>query len=83
MHQRYHYTAVVQRVVVDSISLSVDTDAGPKAAKRQAEAALGMFPHKIEGVDIPYCYIENRDQIESTVIGLTQVIGVHDDDKSA
>lgn len=70
--KKYHYTAVVERTVTDSIRLSVNAS-GPEEAQSLAEEALSVFPKEVEG-DVPYLYIEHRQNDGIEIIDLEEVI---------
>ena len=73
---RYHFKLVVQRVVEDTLTLSVDAERLGEAKQVAEEVALG-YPHG--NTDVPYCYIENRDTIESRLIDIERVVPTNDE----
>jgi len=64
---RFPLVATVQRVVTDTITLIVEADNEFEAFVK-AEDVLESFPenHIIDGV--PYCYIEDREYNDNTVL---------------
>lgn len=67
MPKKIRYTAKVRRTVIDTVSLVVtaeDTQEGYQLARE----VLKVFPdvHGVDGVN--YCYIENRENISSTLL---------------
>lgn len=69
--QQYNFTAKVERRVIDTVSLSVVTDKGPAHARKRAIETLTTGE---SGMDVPYCYIENRDNKELKVVDLDRMI---------
>lgn len=66
--QKFIFTGEVRRTVVDSITVVVhDTD--EEAAAQKAKNVLETFP-KPSDADVRYCYIENREQLDSEILSL-------------
>lgn len=65
----YHFVAVVRRVVMDNIRLTVRAE-NPIVGRDKAEKFLSVFPEPsdVEGVD--YGYIENRENLDTEVLDL-------------
>ena len=65
----YAFSAVVRRVVLDNIRLTVRAE-NPNVAHDKAREFLADFPEEssVEGVD--YAYIENRENMSSEVLDL-------------
>lgn len=72
--EQYNYRATVERTVVDTISLTVRTDKGSEDARAKAEEVLASFPSNNKIDYVPYCYIENRQNLKSKIVGLDRMI---------
>lgn len=66
---KFQFTGKVRRVVEDTISVVVDSDTETDAYEK-AEKVLKMFPKEHTEEGVPFCYIENRDYLETEVIDL-------------
>ena len=71
---RYHFTAKVQRVIEDTVLLSVEAPTLQKA-KSEAQKAITLHP---TGTSVPYYYIDNRDTIQSQLIDIERVVPTDD-----
>lgn len=76
---RYHFQAVVERQVLDTITLSVETDDGFEDALRQARKALATYPRPVEQEGVRSMYTENRDNMDVKIIHIERRIPTHDD----
>ena len=65
---RYHFQAIVERQVLDTISLAVETEGGVKDALGQAQEALVKFPQPVNQEGVGYMYIENRENTGTKVV---------------
>ena len=72
---RYHFRTVVRRVVDDTITLSVEAPSLGKA-KKMAEFASLSYPHGDEL--IPYCYIENRETVQASLLDIERMVKTND-----
>lgn len=66
MPKRFKYTAKVKRTIEDTVSVVVtaeDTNEGYQIARR----AVLTYP-EVTGEGIPYCYVENRDTLNSELV---------------
>lgn len=69
---KYRLTGEVRRNVIDEVTLVVEASSEDEA-REKATRVLNEYPkeHSIEGVS--YVYVENREQLDATVVRL----GVH------
>lgn len=67
--KKFIFTGEVHRVVVDTITVAIFADEREEAAHK-ARVVLETFPkaQSIEGAN--YCYVENREQIDSELLSL-------------
>ena len=65
------FVAKVQRVVVDTVLLNVEADSAAKAVAK-AERVLHRYPASHEETGVDYCYVENRDTLEATVLSVEE-----------
>lgn len=68
---RYQLKAVVKRVVLDTISLAVDAE-NINDALEKGRRVLDSFPDPHHVPDVPYCYIENRENCHTELISLDE-----------
>lgn len=71
----YYFTAKVERVIEDEITVAVSCN-GPLAnAIKIAENVAKVYPQPVEGVseDVKYCFTENREYKHSDVISIERV----------
>ena len=75
-NHRYIYSVVVERVVMDTVTLSVDCDEGPEAARNLAEDVARVYPQAHEEEGVSSCYVENREILASKIISTERVFYV-------
>lgn len=75
---RYYFQAIVERKVLDTVSLAVDTDEGPEDAFSQAEKALESYPRPVDQAGVRSIYTENRENVDAHIVHLERKIPTHD-----
>ena len=75
---RYHFQAVVERRVLDTISLSVETDDGFEDALRQARKALAKFPRPVDQEGVRSMYTENRENMDTDIVHIERRVPTQD-----
>ena len=76
--EQYRFLCTVERVVIDTVSLSVNTDKGAAEARKLAQEVLTEYPDPSFVPDVPYCYIENRKNVSVKVVDTERMIPTDD-----
>lgn len=67
---KYELEARVKRVVLDTITLSVVADSEAEA-RNKAYRVLEDYPEPHDEEGVPYCFIEDRENCESSITSVT------------
>lgn len=73
--KRFHFLSKTRRVVLDTVSLSVDAE-NLNEAKANAIKVLEDYPKG--NTYVPYCYVENRETLESQVVSMRRLVPTND-----
>lgn len=75
---RYYFQAVVERQVLDTITLSVETDDGFEDALSQARKALATYPRPVEQEGVRSMYTENRENVDAKIVHIERRVPTQD-----
>ena len=67
----YPLIAKVKKIVVDTVTLNVKADSELEAFYI-AEKALAKFPEEHDEEGISYCYVENRETLDTEILEIME-----------
>lgn len=76
---RYQFQAVVERNVLDTIFITVETEGDFEEALRQTRKALAKYPDLVDGTAVRSMYTENRENLKTEVKHIERIVSTHDD----